>query len=166
MKEGSTYDYSHLGHDLLDSRIEVSSDDYQLAEDPNNPIDSECILQASRIIRIDEDTGIVSLTTYESEFIDKKDELNEAIKIKSKEMLEIIEDITVDEEKGLLGMLNEAGHSTILYMKLSQGEQSGKPMFHVHFPKLFMDLDPTIPPYARVDFGVAVASQFLKRVVL
>lgn len=164
MREGRGYNEMFRNHDLIDSHIEAFSQDYEHAEDRNNPTNETGILQATRIIRIDEDTGIVSLTTYEDHFIHMKDELKRTIREMSQKMSQKIDDLTVDEESAILERLKKSGLSTVIYLTLSQGTLSRKPIFNVHFPKLLMDIDPTIPPSDRIDFGVAVAAHFFKRV--
>lgn len=152
--------------DMAESLREVlNSNAYECISVPDNPDDIEGSLQALRIITIGKRTGtLLSISYCFPEFADKKRQLLSAIRRKSKQISPILDNVSREQERLFLNTLNEAGLSTVAHMTLSEGKKTGKPMFKVCFPKVFMNVDPSFPPSSRETLGIAVAAHFLKKI--
>lgn len=90
--------------------------------------------------------------------------LSDAISSEAKRLFRSNRKIPGRLESLALRTLKEERLHTVAGMSIREGSTTKNRLFSVYFPRLFMNLDPSLSPSQKEPFGLAVAVHFLKRV--
>lgn len=127
--------------------------------------DKHGLMKAIRIVRIGDHIGeLLSKVAGDERF--SKRERSRIIKTFRSETNRLpVENLRIPmkQEQLALKTLKGAGLCTVASMVIGD-TITGQKMIGVCYPKVFMNLDPSIPPSKRETFGLAIAMYFLKRV--
>ena len=144
---------------------EILSDAYMRISSSDSTEETNLTMKALRIIRIHEGHNRLLTIGYCSpEFADKRSQLIKAMRKETDGPPLKSRRIPKEQEQLALNTLKETGLRTVACTMLWEGEIAGKPLFTLHLPKVFMNVDPSFPPSRKGDLAIAIARHFLTKV--
>jgi len=126
-------------------------------------------VQVARIIIKQPDSTLVSVVSdFSGEDLERKKykQLVNTIRKENKELPSISIWLANEEESLALNILEEAQLKTVAAMIILKGRMTGYQIVQVCYPRVFMNLDHSIPPSRKEELGLAVAVHFLKKVTV
>lgn len=124
-------------------------------------------IKALRIVRRGEGIGeLLSIVLYAKGLEEKKSPVLNTIREETKKLLKTSRRMTPELESLALKLLKERQLNTVAAMVIIEGFTSGRHIFEVRYPEVFMNLDPSIPPSQRDTVGLTLAMYFLRRAPL
>lgn len=123
------------------------------------------IIQALRIIRKDNASNdLLSYTFYVNDTVGLKTQLIKTMRKKTREIPGNDRKVmTRDFESRVLKILAERQIKTVAGMMLLSGSMTRELIVQIIYPKVFMNVEPSIPPSQRDKSATAIASYFLKK---
>jgi len=152
--------HNHIAESLEELRTRGAYNICRTSDEPG-PV------QAARIIIKQPDSTLVSVVSdFSGEDLERKKykQLVNTIRKENKELPSISIWLANEEESLALNILEEAQLKTVAAMIILKGRMTGYQIVQVCYPRVFMNLDPSIPPSRKEELGLAVAVHFLKKV--
>lgn len=147
---------------IAESLRELYSSNAYLAAIPRDCPKEQFLIKAVRIVRrMESDNELVSIVFGGDNFERKRSQLINTILEESKRLPVTNRRMPRAQERLALNRLKETGFSTVASMAIIEGTTSGKQTIEVRYPKVFMNIDSSVPP---PQSGLAIAVYFLKRV--
>jgi hypothetical protein len=122
------------------------------------------VVQAMRIIRKEETSTDLSFYIFSTKnMAGKKSQLLNNIRDETRKILPRTVRMTKDLENLVLNTLAERQLKTVAAMAILRGSVTDERIVKVFYPKVFMNVEPSIPPSQKDNAAFAIAAYFLKK---
>jgi len=152
--------HNHIAESLKELRTPGAYKFFNNSKEPG-------LIQAARIIRNQKANELLSIVSDFSVKDLTKKEFKQLVNTISKETKEIPSVgiwLTDEQESLALKILEEVPLKTVAAMIILKGGMTGDRIVEVFYPRVFMNLDHSVPPSQKNTLGFAVAAYFLKTV--
>lgn len=122
------------------------------------------VLQAVRVIRKEETSSdLLSYIFYAKNTVEKKSQVLNTIREETRKIPLRAGRMTKDLESRVLNTLAERQLKTVAVMAIFRGSITGEQIVQIFYPKVFMNVEPSISPSQKEKAAFAISAYFLKK---